>query len=254
MLVATKQEKLVMSLLFPLRFIALSFLLVLVTFHHPAYAENDIDDLRTKLGNEWMLMKNDRLRNIKTYARLEDGKQYRSFKIEAILDSSIEPLTRVLLDFESYTKWYWKTRESRLIKQTSPTEFIVYMVHEAPYGLPDRDVILQGVVEPQTKSKRYVTLKVKAMPDFMAAKPPLVRRPAEDMLVKFSPLANGKIQFEAEGYFDAGGTVPVWAANFVQRTAPYSVTLGLQRMVERDEYRKSKKPLVFSVYDYADYL
>ena len=37
------------------------------------------------------------------------------------------------------------------------------------YGLPDRDVILQGVVEPQTKSKRYVTLKVKAMPDFMAA-------------------------------------------------------------------------------------
>ena len=146
MLVATKQEKLVMSLLFPLRFIALSFLLVLVTFHHPAYAENDIDDLRTKLGNEWMLMKNDRLRNIKTYARLEDGKQYRSFKIEAILDSFIEPLTRVLLDFESYTKWYWKTRESRLIKQTSPTEFIVYMVHEAPYGLPDRDVILQGVV------------------------------------------------------------------------------------------------------------
>ena len=59
MLVATKQEKLVMSLLFPLRFIALSLLLILVTFHHPAYAENDIDDLRTKLGNEWMLMKND---------------------------------------------------------------------------------------------------------------------------------------------------------------------------------------------------
>jgi hypothetical protein len=251
---ATKQEKLVMSLLFPLRFIALFLLMIFVVISSPVYAEDDIDDLRTKLGNEWMLMKNDRLRNIKTYSRLEDGKQYRSFKIEAILDSSIEPLTRVLLDFDSYTKWYWKTRESRLMKQISATEFIVYMVHEAPYGLPDRDVILHGVVEPQTKTKRYATLRVNAMPDFMAAKPPLIRMPAEDMLVKFSPLANGKILFEAEGYFDAGGTVPVWAANFVQRTAPYSVTLGLQRMVERDEYRKSKKPLAFSVYDYADYL
>jgi len=251
---ATKQEKLVMSLLFPLRFIALFLLMIFVVISSPVYAEDDIDDLRTKLGNEWMLMKNDRLRNIKTYARLEDGKQYRSFKIEATLDSSVESLTRVLLDFDNYTKWYWKTRESRLVKQTSGTEFIVYMVHEAPYGLPDRDAVLHGIVEPQTKNKRYVTLRVNALPDFMVEKPPLVRMPAQDMLVKFSPLPKGKIQLEAEGYFDAGGTVPVWAANFVQRSAPYSVILGLQRMVERDQHFKGKKPLPFPVYDYGDYL
>ena len=243
-----------MSLFAPFRFLAIFWALLLVVLSHTAYAEDDIDDLRTKLGHEWMLMKNDRLRNIKTYARLEDGKQYRSFKIEAVLDSSVESLTRVLLDFDSYTKWYWKTRESRLVKQTSGTEFVIYMVHEAPYGLPDRDAVLHGIVEPQTKNKRYVTLRVNALPDFMAEKPPLVRMPAQDMLVKFHPLPKGKVQLEAEGYFDAGGTVPVWAANFVQRSAPYSVILGLQRMVERDEYRKGKKSLPFPVYDASDYL
>ncbi len=243
-----------MSLLFPLRLTGFFLAFCCLILSHNVYADDDMDDLRTKLGHEWMLMKNDRLRNIKTYARLEDGKQYRSFKIEAELDTSVEALTRVLLDFDSYTKWYWKTRESRLVKQNSSTEFVVYMVHEAPYGLPDRDAVLHGIVEPQTRNKRYVTLRVNALPDFMSPKPPLVRMPAEDMVVKFSPLANGKIQLEAEGYFDAGGTVPVWAANFVQRTAPYSVILGLQRMADRDEYRKSKKPLPFPVYSYSDYL
>lgn len=218
-----------------------------------AHAANDVDELRSRLNGEWMLVKNDRLRQIKTYLRLEDGKRYRSFKVEAILECNVEALAQVLMDFEGYTKWYWKTRESRLLQQKSATEFVVYMVHEAPYGIPDRDVVVQGIVEPQTKNKPFLSLKVNALPDYMPVKPPLVRMPSEDMSVKFSPLPNNRIQLEAEGYFDAGGTVPVWAANFVQRSAPYSVVLGLQRMVSLDEYRASKKKLGFPIYDYKDY-
>lgn len=228
-------------------------LLSSVLFAQNSYAAGDLDEFRTRLGGDWVLVKNDRLRQIKTYVRLEDGKRYRSFKVEAVLDCNVEALAHVLLDFESYTKWYWKTRESRLLQQKSPTEFIVYMVHEAPYGIPDRDVVLQGIVEPQSKSRQFLTLKVSALPNYLEAKPPLVRMPAEDMNVKFSPLPNNRIQLEAEGYFDAGGTIPVWAANFVQRSAPYSVVLGLQRMVSLDEYRASKKKLGFPIYDYKDY-
>jgi len=242
-----------MLLSLALRFFALCLATLVCISTATAANDDELDGLRSRLGHEWVLTKNDRLRNIKTYARLEDGKQYRSFKVEAVLDSSVEALAHVLLDFNGYTRWYWKTRESRLIQQRSPTEFIIYMVHEAPYGLPDRDAVLQGIVEPQTKTKRSLTLKVSALPNHLPVKPPLVRMPAEDMNVKFSPLPNGKIQLEAEGYFDAGGTVPVWAANFVQRSAPYSVVLGLQRMVSLDEYRKAKKSLDFPIFNYEDY-
>ncbi|PTQ88902.1 hypothetical protein [Agitococcus lubricus] len=236
------------------RFSALLCAFWLVLSSTSVYADkNELDDLRSQVGRDWVLVKNDRLRNIKTYVRLEDGKQYRSFKVEAILDCTVDALAHVLLDFDNYTKWYWKTRESRLLEQKSATEYIVYMVHEAPYGIPDRDVVIKGVIEPQTKTKRALTLKVSAFPEYLPPKPPLVRMPAEDMSVKFSPLPNNRIQLEAEGYFDAGGTVPAWAANFVQRSAPYSVVLGLQRMVSLDEYRKSKKALAFPIYDYDDY-
>lgn len=32
---------------------------------------------------------------------------------------------------------------------------------------------------------------------------------AEDMSIRITPIANNKVQLEATGYFDAGGTVPV---------------------------------------------
>ena len=223
---------------------------------NPAFAasDDDIDGLRSSLGREWILTKNDRLRNIKTYVRLEDGKQFRSFKVEAVLESSMQTLSNVLFDFENYTKWYWETRESRLLQRKSNTDFIIYMVHKAPQGLPDRDVILQGVIEPQSPTKRSLALKVVALPDFLPLKPPLIRMPAEDISIKLTPIANDRIQVVAEGYFDAGGTVPVWATNFVQRAAPYSVIRNLQRMLLRDEYRNSKQPPMFPLYDYDDYV
>jgi hypothetical protein len=109
-------------------------------------AMDDLDELQEKLGNEWVIVKNDQRRNIKTYAKQEDGKRYRSFKVEAILDSTVEAGARVLLDAENYTKWYWEVFESKMLKQVSATEYYIYLKHRAPVSLPDRDVILHATV------------------------------------------------------------------------------------------------------------
>lgn len=235
-------------------FLALTTLIAAIPL--PVYAANDdIDELQMKLTNQWTLVKNDRLRQIKTYARLEDGKQYRSFKATMVMkDVKPETLVRFLLDFENYHKWYWQVLESKLIKRVSPTEYYVYMVHKAPAGLPDRDVILHATVELQTMTKNFVVLKVQSEPSYLPPKPPLVRMIAEDLTFKFTPLENGDIAVESEGYVDPGGKVPSWAANFVQHSAPYSVALGSLRMVKKDEYAKSNEPIPFPIYNHQDYI
>lgn len=235
-------------------FVSISALILAIQL--PVYAANDdIDELQMKLTNQWTLVKNDRLRQIKTYARLEDGKQYRSFKATMLMkDVKPETLVRFLLDFENYDRWYWQVLESKLLKKVSPTEYYVYMVHKAPAGLPDRDVILHATVELQTATKNYVMLKVQSEPNYLAPKPPLVRMIAEDLTFKFTPLENGDIAVESEGYVDPGGKVPSWAANFVQHSAPYSVALGSLRMVKKDEYAKSNEPVPFAIYNYQDYI
>jgi hypothetical protein len=227
--------------------------LSLMTFVPLSYASNDdLDELQGKLGNEWVIIKNDRRRNIKTYAKQEDGKRYRSFKVEAILDSSVEAGARVLLDVKNYTKWYWEVIESRMLAQISPTEYYIYLVHRAPVTLPDRDVILHATVELQKKPSDPIIVRIKSVPDYIAEKPPLIRMPAEDMILYVTPLPNNKVKIYVEGYVDPGGRVPTWSNNYIQRIAPYSILLGLLRMMTSDTYRYAKDPLPFKVYNSPD--
>ncbi|PTQ88898.1 hypothetical protein C8N29_11047 [Agitococcus lubricus] len=229
-----------------LAFSAISLCLLLLCTT-PSYADDELSEFQSKLTNEWTLVKNDRLRNIKTYAKQEDGRRFRSFKVEATMNSTMETIARVLLDFESYKKWWWEVRDVRLIRKDSPTEYFVYMVHRAPYGLPDRDVILHVVIEPQSKTQKFISLKVRANTELLPLKPPLIRMEAEDMVVKFTPLPENRLLIEAQGYVDPGGRVPAWANNFIQRSAPYSILLGLQRMAQLDEYRESHTALPFPI-------
>lgn len=233
----------------------LTYFIVLVCCQHAWAGDDDLDELQVKLTSDWTLVKNDKMRGIKTYVRLEDGKQYRTFKATVMMkEVHPEALVRVLLDFDNYNKWYWQVLGVKLIRQVSPTEYYVYMMHKAPAELPDRDVVLHADVELQSATRNYVTLKVQAVPDMLPPKPPMVRMLAEDLSVRFTPLEGNNILVEAEGYVDPGGKVPSWVANSVQQSAPYSVTLGLLRMVKKAEYAKGREPLPFNVYSYDEYM
>lgn len=216
------------------------------------HAQDDLRELQMPMTADWQLVKEDRVRSIRTFARLEPGRRFRSFKVEAVIPAAPETLARLMLDFDSYARWYWSVRESRLLEQISPTEYYLYLVHNAPYGMPDRDVILHAVVEPQTRQQPFVLLRVKAVPDYMPLQPPLVRMPAEDMTIRFTPLPEDKVRVESDGYVDPGGKVPPWASNFVQRSAPYSIILNIQRMVEKEEYTQGRAPLPFPIYRHGE--
>ena len=214
--------------------------------------DGNLDEFQTRFGSEWRQIRHDAKRNITTWMRQEDGKTFRSFKVQAELEGSMEALARLMLDFPGYDKWYWQVMESKLLKQVSPTEYVVYVVHRAPAGLPERDVVLRGVVIPQSRSQKVLTLKIAAEPDYLPPKPPRVRMPAQEITSRFQPLGNGKVLLETEGYVDPGGKVPLWAANFVQRSAPYAIVVAMQRRLQSGDYDQGK-PLPFPVYDSADY-
>lgn len=199
-------------------------------------ANPDEDDLTVKLGTEWRLVKDDHSRDIRTWAKLEDGKRYRSFKIEVQLDADLDTIARVLFDFDNYPKWFWEVREAKLLKTASPTEHFTYIVHNAPLGLPDRDVILHTTIEPATPARPVAMVRTHSAVNYLPSKPPLVRMLAEETLVRFVPAAGG-VMMTVEGYVDPGGAAPVWATNFVQRSAPYSIAAGIRRMVKQDAYR-----------------
>ncbi|PTQ88899.1 START domain-containing protein [Agitococcus lubricus] len=225
--------------------------LSLLIFHAPAQAakDDDLDELQTKLSNQWTLVKNDQRHGLKTYAKQEDGKRFRSFKVEAVMDGSMETFLRMITDFDNYKKWSWQALDSKLLKKVSPTEYYFYVTHDAPYGVPDRDVALRMVLEPQAPNKPYMTVKINAVPDYIPERPPYVRMQAEDMTCRVTPLPNGKLLVINEGYVDPGGNMASWAINFVQRNGPYTTLLGMRRMLQQEELVNAKTPLPFAVFN-----
>lgn len=212
----------------------------------PARAmDNELKELQEDLGRgEWQLVKNDTVHRIKTYSKMEEGKRIRSFKVDAIIDASLDTIARVHFDYADYRRWYFKVDESRLLRQVSSTEVYYYQIFNAPFGLPNRDVVLRNVIEPYTPQKGYLQFNITAEPRYLPEYPQLVRMPAMNMVVKFTPLGARQTHLESEGYVDPGGMVsPAWATNYVQRQAPYQIMLGLQRVVLRDEYSKGREPL-----------
>ena len=196
-----------------------------------SYAADELSGVRPERNkSEWQLVKHDATRNIKTYIRESDTKRI-NFKVDAVIEGSLETVARVHFDIDNIKHWYWETLDSRLLKKVSSTEYYYYMQYNAPVTMPDRDAILHATVEPYSAKKGYMQLTIKAVPDYLPPQGNFVRVQEQDMVVKMTPVAKDKVRLEAEGFVDPGGIAPTWAMNFVQRNAPYSTMLGLQRQV-----------------------
>ncbi len=194
-----------------------------------AREDHDLAALQEKVGKDWQLIKQSSKPEIRTWVKREDGRQIRSFRVEASLSGTLEAFVQTAMDADHYDRWHWQILESRTLKRISAQESIVYMKHKAPYSLPDRDVVVR--VQVKTLSPGEAVLSVEALPNYIPATPGVVRMPAENITVKVSVRPGGQLAVEAEGFFDPGGQAPDWAANFVQRSAPFNILLGLQRVL-----------------------
>ena len=213
-----------------------------------ARADNtDLDEVRTDAPRaEWRLAKNDKLHKIKVYVKNEEGQNIRSFRVVATLDASIETLARVQSDFDNYLRWYFATLEVKFLQKISDREYIYYMVHDAPIGTPDRDVVLRTVIEPMTAKKPYVFMRISAVADFLPLRPPYVRMVAENYTVKWTPINKDTTLVESEGFINPGGKAPAWAINFAQNKGPFVNMMGMQRMAQLPQYKDATTPLPFT--------
>lgn len=221
--------------------------LLLVTLPTIALAERDLDDVRAESKkDEWRLSKNDNRHKIKVYVKNEEGQNIRSFRVISTIDASIETLARVQSDFDNYLRWYFATREIKFLRKVSDREYIYYMVHDAPIGTPDRDVVLRTVIEPMTAKKPYVFMRITAIPDFMPVRPPFVRMVAENYTVKWTPIDKNTTLVESEGFINPGGNAPAWTVNFIQSKGPYANMMGMARQAKLPQYTEATTPLPFT--------
>ncbi|HNL81038.1 MAG TPA: hypothetical protein PKL69_11945, partial [Agitococcus sp.] len=148
-------------------------------------AKNDDDDDPTeylpyneKASKEWSLIKDDKRHQIKTYSKQEDNRRFRSFKVEGVLNGSLEAAARCQFDIENIPDWYMNVTEAKLLKRVSDTEYYFYFYAKMPFGVPHRDVVVHAKVQPYSTKTGFLAISYSAAPDFIPTKPGVIRMPA----------------------------------------------------------------------------
>jgi hypothetical protein len=226
--------------------------LVSVLMLHPtgAFAANDddgLDGLQERVQrNTWIKIRDDRRANITAWYKIEDGKDVRSFKLEAIMDSSLEKVAKTILVVDNLQHYFWECYESRQIKKISNTDLYAYLKVNVPNPVPDRDIVMQLHVTPYSKKRGYLQFDIKAAPDVVPLVPGLVRVPEYTFWVKLTPLSSDETKLEMEGTINPGGNIPAWAINFIMRNAPYTSILGMRRLAKVSS-NKFEEPFPYRV-------
>lgn len=222
-------------------FLQTSLLCLLLAATTSYAAKNDDDDDTTeylpyneKVVKEWSLIKDDKRHQIKTFSKKEDGYRFRSFKVQGVLNGSLEAAARCQFDIENIPSWYMNVTEAKLLKRVSDTEYYFYFYVKMPFGVPHRDVVVRAKIQPYSTKTGFLAISYSAAPDFIPTKPGVIRMPAYETTTKFTPINENQTEEQLEGYVDPGGEgLPIWLVNYAQRRTPYSNMIGRQRVISK---------------------
>ena len=173
----------------------------------------------------WKLAKDKQ--GIKIYTRSLEGSKLKEFKAYTELNTSIEILAEVLMDVEHYTDWTENIKHSKLLKEISDKEIIIYSELKVPWPFDNRDVVDQTQIY-WSVNKDSLTLEIKSIPDYIQEKEEIVRMPLADGGWEIYRNGNDKISIAYHFAADPGGRIPSWLVNMFIVDGPYKTLNNLR--------------------------
>ncbi len=168
---------------------------------------------------------------IKVFTRKETNSKFKSIRVEATLNGTLDKLLRVLMDAGSNKNWVYNTNNSYIIKRLGTYETISYTETNVPWPGSNRDIPLHMHLIPDRKSN---TLKVitKGEPEAIPQKKGIVRIPYFNSWwdVKYDGRNKLSIVYFLE--MDPGGSVPAWLVNMFIAKGPYETFTGLVKVMK----------------------
>ncbi len=217
----------------------LSLLLLFSLLLPCTWADSSADQEAAIIAGGWTPARH--AAHLQSYLRQDPGKRLKSFRIEADIKTAAPTLGAVFTDFDHFCDWIYRCGETRVLKHISDTEYLIYIVHRAPYGVSDRDTIIHGKAY-RDDARHAVIIKTWEERYALPEQPHLVRMVNEELEWTFTSRPGGIIHVQLLGYADPGGWIPRWVDNMVQLDAPYYSVRNLMHHIHRPEYVDAHLP------------
>lgn len=185
---------------------------------------------------DWELQKNEK--DIKVYTRDISGSDFKEIKANTHFNHSLSEIVGLLTDMSAHKKWIYNCKESRQLKEISPTELYYYMELKVPWPVSNRDGVVCFKFS-QDKETKVVTVSTQAFTGILPEIAGIVR--VKKLLASwtFVPQPDGTIAAEYQVNTDPGGSVPAWIVNLFAVTGPYESITKMKKLLAENTYKDS---------------
>jgi hypothetical protein len=196
----------------------------------------DRRDSTYESDNTWALEKSDE--GITISSREVNYSDFREFKAELTLKTSIDSIIAVFHDPTAFTRWVHQCSHAEIIQQNSFLDVYVYQVSDMPVLVTDRDVVIRDVYSYSNDYKEW-TIDVQAVEGMVPDKG-MVRVTESKGTYKMTDLGDGTVKIVWHQHADPGGSLPSWLVNSLIVDLPFNTLENLRELVKEDKYATAK--------------
>jgi hypothetical protein len=159
------------------------------------------------------------------------GTKVVGFRGETTIYASAEKVMNVLLDNDHRKEWVDRLKESKVLEQVGPFEYVIYQEFALPWPLKNRDFIYRGKAERDKDGRVILTLRSEELKN--APKTTGVRAELKESRYIITPIGKFKCKLEVEILSDPKGSIPVWLVNLIQKSWPAKTLGAIKTQVEK---------------------
>ena len=186
--------------------------------------------------NNWQLKKESD--GIKIYTASRPGSNVRALRVEYTLEASLSQLAALLLDVSIQPQWVYSTKSSSVLKKVSDNELVYYTEKSMPWPATNRDVVTRLKIT-QQPDNYVMTVSSIGEPDYIPAKPGLIRVPFSKVTWTVTPVDHNHLKIDYTAEADPGGSVPAFIVNMFLIKGPYETFKKLKPMADLPAYKNA---------------
>jgi START domain len=157
---------------------------------------------------------------ISVYLSDVKGSNFKAVKVECTITGTYAKLIALLTNVSQFNKWIYKNKNSSLLKQNTPLDFIYYSETSLPWPLSNRDAIIHLQIKTDSLP-RFLSISGTGEPKFLPDIFTKVRVPHYKANWKVTMPTSNTIQISYLLEIDPGGSIPAWIANSYADKGPY---------------------------------
>ena len=177
---------------------------------------------------------------ITIYTRAVEGSNLKEFKAITQVKSTLPALIALLKDEASFPEWYPDNKSAKILKEFSPSDWIIYFHIGAPFPVSDRDMNNRFTITQNPKNKA-VNISLSTDPKFIPEKSGLIRIPKLKGYWQFTPNdETGTVEIIYQLHSEPGGSIPDFLANSAVTDSPFKVLTNLKKIIQKEKYQTAK--------------